>query len=62
MTVTRMILVAGLLGTAATAADAAAFSKQVPIAPQGIVEIRNVSGKVTVTAWTSNAVEVRGDR
>ena len=61
MTVTRMILVAGLLGTAATAADAAAFSKQVPIAPQGIVEIRNVSGKVTVTAWATNAVEVRGD-
>ena len=61
MTVTRTILAAALLGTAATTADAAAFSKQVPIAANGEVEIRNVAGSVTISTWANNSIDVQGE-
>jgi DUF4097 and DUF4098 domain-containing protein YvlB len=55
------LLIAALLVTPGIAANAASFSKQVPVGMADRVVISNVSGSVTVTTWERREVEVQAD-
>ncbi|MEO8308771.1 MAG: DUF4097 family beta strand repeat-containing protein [Pseudomonadota bacterium] len=61
MTNKWMLLVAALLSTAAFAAPATQFSKQVPVGNQDWVTVSNVAGSVTITTWDRREVDVQGE-
>ncbi|MEO6079576.1 MAG: DUF4097 family beta strand repeat-containing protein [Steroidobacteraceae bacterium] len=61
MTRKFMLLAAAMLSVAASATDAAQFSKQVPVSPQDRVNVSNVAGLVTITTWDRREIDVQGD-
>lgn len=55
------LLTTALLALPATAATAASFSRQVPVASGDRVGISNVAGSVTVTTWNRREVDVQAE-
>jgi DUF4097 and DUF4098 domain-containing protein YvlB len=60
MHTTPTLLFAALLALPA-AADAASFSRQVPVGGGDRVGISNVAGSVTITTWNRREVDVQGE-
>jgi DUF4097 and DUF4098 domain-containing protein YvlB len=57
-----VVVAAALLGSsAAHAADARVFDRQVAAEPRGTVEISNVAGRVEVSGWDRPEISVHGD-
>jgi DUF4097 and DUF4098 domain-containing protein YvlB len=54
-------LVCLAMSAAATAAGPATFSKRIAVAPTDRIQVSNVAGSVTVTAWDKPEVDVQAD-
>jgi DUF4097 and DUF4098 domain-containing protein YvlB len=55
------LLAAALMSTAALAAPAAQFSRQVPIGAQDRVNVSNIAGTVAISTWDRREIDVQGE-
>ena len=58
--VTLIALVLGLTVLPAVAGAGTSFERKVSAAPDGVVEVENLNGSITVTGWSNNEVVVSG--